>query len=185
MQPESKTIHFYSPKDEHGYLSNFYTGAPFRLDGQFWQTSEHYFQAQKFAIPNMSPAYSEYMTLIQGANTPGIAAMLARQSTTKTRRYKWEQNTQELIDKYLALGVKIRADWDAIKDKVMYYCLESKFRANHNIRLALINTGNATLVEHTSRDHYWGDGGDGSGLNRLGELLMLVREKMAEDPTNV
>jgi N-glycosidase YbiA len=33
----------------------------------------------------------------------------------------------------------------------------------------------AQLVEHTANDSYWGDGGDGSGRNRLGALLEQVR----------
>ncbi len=36
----------------------------------------------------------------------------------------------------------------------------------------------AELVEHTANDAYWGDGGDGNGKNRLGSLLMKVREEL-------
>ena len=32
------------------------------------------------------------------------------------------------------------------------------------------------FVEHTENDSYWGDGGDGSGKNMLGQILMDVRE---------
>lgn len=41
----------------------------------------------------------------------------------------------------------------------------------------LLSTGNAILVEHTEKDNYWGDGGDGSGKNRLGKILMKVRDE--------
>jgi predicted NAD-dependent protein-ADP-ribosyltransferase YbiA (DUF1768 family) len=41
-------IHFYSTKGEFGAFSNF-AHHPFVLDGTEWPTSEHYFQAQKFA----------------------------------------------------------------------------------------------------------------------------------------
>ena len=40
-----------------------------------------------------------------------------------------------------------------------------------DLRAILLGTGDALLVEHTSNDSYWGDGGDGSGQNRLGRLL--------------
>jgi predicted NAD-dependent protein-ADP-ribosyltransferase YbiA (DUF1768 family) len=36
------------------------------------------------------------------------------------------------------------------------------------------------LVEHTKKDKYWADGGDGSGKNRLGELLMKVRAEISK-----
>ena len=43
-------------------------------------------------------------------------------------------------------------------------------------------TGNAGIVEHTEKDRYWGDGGDGSGENRLGQILMRGREQLRSEP---
>lgn len=40
-----------------------------------------------------------------------------------------------------------------------------------------METGNRELIEHTEKDRYWGDGGDGSGKNRLGFLLMKLRDE--------
>jgi predicted NAD-dependent protein-ADP-ribosyltransferase YbiA (DUF1768 family) len=42
----------------------------------------------------------------------------------------------------------------------------------------LLATGDAILIEHTRNDDYWADGGDGSGKNKLGLLLMQVREEL-------
>ena len=42
----------------------------------------------------------------------------------------------------------------------------------------LLRIGDAKIVEHTEKDRYWGDGGDGSGQNRLGQILMRVREEL-------
>ena len=42
--------------------------------------------------------------------------------------------------------------------------------------LSLSTAGNS-LVEHTENYNYWDDGGDGSGLNRLGILLVELSEK--------
>jgi N-glycosidase YbiA len=42
----------------------------------------------------------------------------------------------------------------------------------------LLETGDARIVEHTTRDRYWADGGDGSGRNMLGRLLMRVRDEL-------
>ena len=41
-------IHFYSTRDEYGCFSNF-SRHPVFLKGKRWPTTEHYFQAQKFA----------------------------------------------------------------------------------------------------------------------------------------
>ncbi len=39
-----------------------------------------------------------------------------------------------------------------------------------------MNTGNCPIVENAPGDYYWGCGKDGSGKNKLGEVLMQVRE---------
>ena len=44
--------------------------------------------------------------------------------------------------------------------------------------LALLASGDSLLVERAHKDSYWGDGGDGSGQNRLGQLLMQVRTEL-------
>lgn len=55
--------------------------------------------------------------------------------------------------------------------------LRLKFQQNPHILEKLLGTGARTIVEHTVNDSYWGDGGDGSGLNRLGKILMELREE--------
>jgi len=54
--------------------------------------------------------------------------------------------------------------------------LRYKFSQNLSLREKLFGTGNKSIVEHTVNDSYWGDGGDGSGKNRLGHILMELRE---------
>lgn len=80
------------------------------------------------------------------------------------------------IAKYLALGVCPRSDWDHVKYSIALKVLKAKFRQNPKLGELLDSTQNAKLVEHTTRDRWWGDGGDGSGENMLGKLLMAVRE---------
>jgi ribA/ribD-fused uncharacterized protein len=65
-----------------------------------------------------------------------------------------------------------------VKDDVMRRALRAKFEQNPELREQLLATGEAHLIEHTATDSYWGDGGDGSGLNRLGELLMELRAQL-------
>jgi predicted NAD-dependent protein-ADP-ribosyltransferase YbiA (DUF1768 family) len=45
----------------------------------------------------------------------------------------------------------------------------------------LLATGDAELVEHTTNDSYWGDGGDGSGKYMLGRILMQLRDRLLQD----
>lgn len=119
-----------------------------KLKGKRWPTSEHYFQAQKF----QNSAHQEE---IRKAKTPMIAARLGRDRKKKLRR-----------------------DWESVKDNVMREAVTAKFTQHDELRAILLATGEAKLIEHTTNDAYWGDGGDGSGRNMLGRTLMEVRERL-------
>lgn len=75
----------------------------------------------------------------------------------------------------------LRADREEVKDGVMQEAVLAKFAQNRELRQTLIDTGDALLVEHTRNDSYWGDGCDGLGKNRLGQILMEVRALLAAD----
>jgi predicted NAD-dependent protein-ADP-ribosyltransferase YbiA (DUF1768 family) len=36
------------------------------------------------------------------------------------------------------------------------------------------------FIEHTDKERYWGDGGDGSGQNHLGRILEQVRTELTK-----
>jgi ribA/ribD-fused uncharacterized protein len=75
----------------------------------------------------------------------------------------------------------LRRDWESVKDEVMFEAVRAKFTQHEDLKAILLGTGGALLVEHTAHDRYWGDGGDGSGKNRLGQILMQVREELRTD----
>jgi ribA/ribD-fused uncharacterized protein len=145
----SETINFYSTGDDFGCFSNF-AAYPIRLAGDTWPTTEHYFQAQKF------PDDPEHQAAIRKTASPMIAARMGRDRKKKLRR-----------------------DWESVKVSVMADALRAKFTQHPELREILLATGDAKLVEHTTNDDYWGDGGDGSGRNMLGTLLMRVREELS------
>ena len=72
----------------------------------------------------------------------------------------------------------LRKDWESVKDSIMHEAVLAKFTQHADLRETLLGTGDAVIVEHTANDAYWGDGGDGSGRNRLGQILMQVREEL-------
>ncbi len=121
---------------------------PIKLKGKMWATSEHYFQAQKFVG-------TPHEAKIRKAASPMKAAELGR-----TRK------------------VRIRQNWDHIRDNVMYEALQAKFSQHPELKQLLLETGDKILIEHTENDDYWGDGGNGKGKNKLGKLLMKLREAL-------
>jgi ribA/ribD-fused uncharacterized protein len=78
----------------------------------------------------------------------------------------------------------LRSDWEVIKDDVMREALYAKFTQHHDLKEKLLATGNAKIIEHTTNDSYWGDGGDGSGKNMLGQLLMETRDRIRNELIN-
>jgi len=121
------------------------------IDSKRYPTVEHYFQAMKFAN-------TQHEEEIRNAESPRLAARMGRQRNRP-----------------------LREDWEEVKDEIMFTALLAKFSQNPEIGKKLIATGNARIIEHTANDSYWGDGGDGSGKNMLGILLMEVRTKLLEN----
>jgi hypothetical protein len=71
--------------------------------------------------------------------------------------------------------VYIRGDWDSVKDMVMTQALWLKFKTP-KLRELLLATHGKRLIEDVRSDYYWGCGADGSGKNKLGEMLEEIRE---------
>ena len=135
---------------EYAFLSNFYF-SPMIIDNVVYTTNEHFFQAMK------SLNTKERQSIVL-APTPGKAKRLGRK-------------------------VSLRKDWEDIKEEVMLTGLRHKF-SNPELRKKLLATGNEELIEGTTwHDNYWGicdcEACGGQGKNRLGKLLMQVREELA------
>lgn len=144
------SIYFYSTVDAYGCFSNF-SAHGIELKGAWWPTTEHYFQAQKFA----GTAHEEAIRL---AKTPKQAAEMGR-----------DRNRP------------LRLDWEQVKDDVMREAVRQKFRTHPELQRILLDTGAAPLVENAPSDYYWGIGADGSGKNKLGQILMEVRAELRQE----
>jgi ribA/ribD-fused uncharacterized protein len=126
-----------------------------RIDGSDWRTTEHYFQAQKFV----------------GTPLVGAIRLLERprDAFDKSRdpRYShWR-----------------RSDWEGVKEDIMFKALQAKFTQHEKLKQMLVGTKDRVLVERSPYDSYWGDGGNGTGKNRLGILLMKLRDDLTSVPT--
>jgi len=61
-------IYFYHTREKYGCFSNF-SPHGFELDGLYWSTSEHYFQAQKFpGTPDAEQIRKRENTIISSKN---------------------------------------------------------------------------------------------------------------------
>ncbi|WP_461451243.1 NADAR family protein [Mucilaginibacter sp.] len=126
-----------------------FSPSPIILTSEIWPTAEHFFQANKFLN-------FEVRDRIKAMKSPMDAAKEGR-------------NRNNIL----------RDDWEQIKDTVMYKAVKAKFLQHPDMKSILLDTGTLPIIEHTANDNYWADGGDGSGGNMLGIILMRVREELS------
>lgn len=146
-QPEQTAIYFYSQTQAYSEFSNF---APFgvSMDGVWWRTVEHYFQAQKFHD-------EDYRERIRICSKPKHAKALG-----------------------MTRLIPLRADWESVKEQVMLEAVRTKFRTHEAPRELLLSTGEKSIVENAPMDAFWGCGPDGKGKNKLGRILMSIRREL-------
>jgi ribA/ribD-fused uncharacterized protein len=142
-------IKFYSKIPEYREFSSYYP-VDLMIDGLRYRSAEHYFQAMKF------PDHPEYQEMIRQARKPREAKKLG-----KTEDYA------------------TRPDWATHRNTVMMTALREKFSDRHpELKDLLLKTGNAILQDASPRDNYWGTGSKGMGQNKLGVMLMALRDEL-------
>jgi len=146
-------LYFYStrPGKPGAMFSNF-SDHPFVADdGLSYWTNEHYFQAQKFAKTD-----------------PEWAASIRLSRSPSQAKKKGGSRSHPM-----------RADWNLVRERVMYKGLELKALCNDDFLDELLASGARPLFENSPSDYYWGIGHHQSGQNRLGHLLMKLRGRVA------
>jgi len=84
--------------------------------------------------------------------------------------------------KLLGNACPLRSDWEQDKENVMYRGLQAKF-ADPFLRKKLLATGDRELIEGNQHgDREWGQV-NGVGENKLGKLLMKLREEIRANRT--
>ncbi len=151
------SIVFLKTKDRFGGLSNMAPGFPLCVNGVHIRTSEALYQACRF------PHLPEVQRTIIGERSP---------MTAKMRSKPFRKDS--------------RADWDAVRVKIMRWCLRVKLAQNwREFGRLLLETGDRPIVEQSRKDDFWGakvaEDGTLIGMNVLGRLLMELREQLKGD----
>ena len=146
-------IKFCLPSGKWWFLSP-YAEFPMQMevDGKLYifPTVEHYYQAMKFYTSD------ERFNTILNLKNPDDARLI-----TKTPEYK----------------INRRADFDKNKFDIMEKGLRAKFMQNQKAADLLKKTGNAVLIKSCPVCYKCGFG-IGSGQNRMGKILMKIRNEL-------
>lgn len=78
------------------------------------------------------------------------------------------------VSKELGKAVKLRDDWENIKERIMMVVIKSKFEQHPDIRELLIHTGLRIIIKCSKRTSFWNT----SSENRMGKLLMSIRQQI-------
>lgn len=164
VPPDNRILFYRRDRSDWGFCSHFYP-APIEVDGQWWRTAEHFYQAQKSFDP-------EYVLAIRTAVTPGHAKRLAASPDLPRRisARSWFRKNQK----------KPRPDWLEVKVEIMRIADTAKFLQHPDLAARLLASGDAEIVEDSRTDAFWGTGADGARQNWAGRVLMEVRELLRE-----
>ena len=156
-----QVVCFHNPKEENGYLSNWYTSA-FTVEGITFSSMEQYMMHQK-AI-----CFGDRRVAAQILGTDDVS-----------RIKELGRLVLEYDDNH----------WKGVRQLVVYEGLYAKFSQNEELKDMLKATGNAFLAECAVKDCIWGiglsmkdpdrlDQAKWKGQNLLGYALMMVRDKV-------
>jgi type I restriction enzyme, S subunit len=151
---------FLKTAERFGGLSNMAGGYVLSINGVRVPTSEALYQACRF--PHM----------------PGVQKLIIGQTSPMTAKMKSKSYRKDS-----------RPDWDAVRVKIMRWCLHVKLVQHwEKFGNLLLSTGNMPIVEESYRDRFWGakpiDAETLSGMNVLGSLLVELRERLREPETH-
>ncbi|KAF9444466.1 DUF1768-domain-containing protein, partial [Macrolepiota fuliginosa MF-IS2] len=143
-------ILFYHKHDPHYGFTNF-SPHPVKYKGKVYPTSEHLFQSFKFQ--GHRDDLAEHIRLY--SPYPSVAFSEARRFPSH-----------------------VRPDWKKVNIPKMDEALYYKFTQHNDLRVELLATGDAELIEDSDKDSFWGIGADGRGSNELGKALERLRTKL-------
>ena len=167
-QENPKSTFFWKIDEKNGEFSNWYR-RDFVIDDFKYFCAEQYMMAQKAKLFHDSERY----TRIFRANTPDGCKALGKEVTP------FDPKT-----------------WDSISYDVVKTANRAKFEQNPDLMKMLLDTGDSIIAEASPNDKIWGigmnaetaaktDSADWTGKNKLGKILMELRDEFAGEKSRV
>lgn len=139
-----------------------------------------FYRAYKNGLTAGFSNFTTHPVTIEGFGTFSNAesAIQAYKNPTDREYVEKQENSKSpIIAKALGRKTELREDWVDVCDDLMYMVVEAKFNQNPELKHNLLTTGLRPIIQHNRGDYFWGDGGDGTGRNKLGKILTKLREQ--------
>lgn len=157
-----KVIFFHKPEEPYGFLSNWYPSA-FTVEGEKFSSMEQYIMYRKCTLFGDSQAARQVMA----TDDPAVQQDVAKHA----------QGYSEVV-------------WNGMRQVIAMRGLLAKFSQDENLKAALLDTGDAYLVECARTDSIWACGlslyddarkdlSNWRGTNILGFTLMEARSMLS------
>lgn len=127
--------------------------------------------------------FSKHSVLLEGFGN-GDLSFLFPTAEAGYQAYKNPENLEYVvkqsnaltpkISKELGKNVKLRDDWENIKEAIMKRVIKAKFEQHLDIQELLLDTGLRIIIKCSKRTSFW----NSSSENRMGKLLMGVRREI-------
>ena len=177
-------------RGRYGFLSNFAYSPlelPYDQDGRIVlirpMSVEAEFQAIKYEPDDTDSdrIYDLKIHLQHAIRSAGSATEASMMGRDDVRAHDSNMSTRvrRVLEPSRAAMIRVRSDWDEVQDDLMMFLLRKKFEYPQ-FRGPLLETGDDYLIFHCARDLYWGTD-HGEGENRLGKMLMSIREEIREE----
>ena len=149
---------FWTTSGRYGGLSNFAPHYRIPVNGLLFLTSEALYQACRFP------------------DDPGLQKAISLDKVTR--------RAKELAQTF---AERTRPDWHDVNLEIMWWVLRAKLAANYKrFGDVLRSTQMFSIVEHSTRDTFWGAAPTGNmykGENHLGRMLERLRDELVGDTT--
>ena len=146
-------LYFNSRTPYFNIFSNFYEEL-LQINGEFWKSGEHFYQAAKFAKNGLQEDANIYRLIVE-AETPGTAKRLADEYFSEENK----ERSHQVLRTFVAMS----------------QMLTVKFAPGTLSRKRLMQTGDLELIHLSGSDFFWGQNRKGDGKNLLGKVLMHMR----------
>lgn len=133
------------------------------------------FRGEYEFLSNFAPAMLEYEGVLFTSVEAAFQAAKTHDIELRRRIARYTPSEAKRAGRRL----KLRSDWESVKEDIMYELLQQKFKDDtFGYRTRLLATGDNELIEGNHHgDTYWGTV-NGEGRNRLGKLLMRLRKEI-------